>query len=81
MHPDLAGRTTAFFYYGQLEDAADEHSHGTHVAGIIAGDGVTGELDEDGYLYGLGVAPGSTSLLSAFSMAKELTRRLLLSKP
>jgi len=63
MHPDLLGRTPAFFYYGlpgQLEDAADEHSHGTHVAGIIAGNGATSEVDESGFLYGLGVAPGAS---------------------
>jgi hypothetical protein len=57
MHPDLAGRVDAFLFYGQLENAADEHSHGTHVTGIIAGNGATGETDENGYLYGLGVAP------------------------
>ena len=63
MHPDLLGRTPAFFFYGapgQLTDAADEHSHGTHVAGIIAGNGATGEVDENGNLYGLGVAPGAS---------------------
>ncbi|MGV3772195.1 MAG: S8 family serine peptidase [Verrucomicrobiales bacterium] len=57
MHPDLAGRVDAFFHYGNLEDASDEHSHGTHVTGIVAGDGSTGEMDEYGYLYGLGIAP------------------------
>ncbi|MEO6335434.1 MAG: S8 family serine peptidase, partial [Verrucomicrobiota bacterium] len=59
MHPDLAGRVDAFFHYGLLTDAADEHSHGTHVTGIIAGNAATGEVDENGYLYGLGVAPGA----------------------
>lgn len=59
MHPDLAGRVDAFFHYGNLEDASDEHSHGTHVTGIIAGDGAAGEVDENGYLYGLGIAPKS----------------------
>lgn len=58
MHPDLRGRVDAFFFYGNLTDASDEHSHGTHVAGIIAGNAATGERDENGYLYGLGVAPG-----------------------
>ncbi len=57
MHPDLFGRVDAFFYYGKLESAADEHSHGTHCAGIIAGDGTVGEVDEDGFYYGIGVAP------------------------
>src|SRR5206468_3378025 len=59
MHPDLLGRTPAFFYYGALTDAADEHGHGTHVAGIVAGNGATGETDDNGHLYGLGVAPGA----------------------
>ncbi len=59
MHPDLAGRVDAFFHYGTLTDAADEHSHGTHVTGIIAGNAATGETDDNGYRYGLGVAPGA----------------------
>src|SRR5262249_20922738 len=33
--------------------------HGTHVAGIIAGNAATGEVDDSGYLYGLGVASGA----------------------
>lgn len=57
IHPDLAGRIGPFFYYGSLTDASDEHGHGTHVAGIIAGNAATGETDEYGFLYGLGVAP------------------------
>jgi hypothetical protein len=57
MHPDIQGRVVALLPYGSLTNAADEHSHGTHVAGIIAGNGATGETDENGFLYGLGVAP------------------------
>ena len=60
MHPDIQGRVAALFFYGGLADAADEHSHGTHCAGIIAGNGATGEMDENGFLYGLGVAPGAS---------------------
>lgn len=60
MHPDLFGRTPAFFAYGGLPDASDEHGHGTHVTGIIAGNGALGTVDEQGYLYGLGVAPGAS---------------------
>lgn len=59
MHPDLLGHVDALFAYGGLPDAADDHSHGTHVAGIIAGYADTGATDENGYLYGLGVAPGA----------------------
>jgi subtilisin family serine protease len=60
MHPDLFGRTPAFFFYGALDSAADEHSHGTHCSGIIAGNGSLGEADDKGFLYGLGVAPGAS---------------------
>lgn len=59
MHPDLEGRVDAFFFYSDLLDASDEHGHGTHVSGIIAGNGATGETDEAGFLYGLGVAPNA----------------------
>ncbi|MFO1461842.1 MAG: S8 family serine peptidase [Verrucomicrobiota bacterium] len=59
MHPDLEGRVEALLAYDNLPDAADEHSHGTHCAGIVLGNGATGERDDNGYLYGLGVAPGA----------------------
>ena len=45
MHPDLFGRVDGFFFYGALTNAADEHSHGTHVAGIIGGNAAIGEAD------------------------------------
>ena len=59
MHADISDRVDALLFYGGLTDAADEHSHGTHCAGIIAGNATLREADERGFWYGLGVAPAS----------------------
>jgi len=59
MHPDLVDRVDNYFWYGSETDAHDGYGHGTHCAGIIAGSGVTGTTDGDGYLYGIGVAPNA----------------------
>jgi hypothetical protein len=58
MHLDLRGRVTGFQYYGSsLTDGSDGYGHGTHCAGIVAGNAGTGETDPDsGAFYGLGVA-------------------------
>jgi subtilisin family serine protease len=58
LHPDLRGRVTGFQYYGSsLTDGSDGYGHGTHCAGIVAGNAATGETDPDtGAFYGLGVA-------------------------
>ncbi|MDQ4064571.1 MAG: S8 family serine peptidase [Actinomycetota bacterium] len=63
-HPDLAGRVVKTIDYGTLpvsEASHDTGGHGTHVAGIVAGSPVNSGLtyeDPDGFLYGMGVAPG-----------------------
>lgn len=62
-HPDLNTRIIGGFNYpgcNQPDPGNDPNSggHGTHVAGILGGDATAGFTDGDGYLYGLGVAPG-----------------------
>ncbi len=57
MHPELDNRVVANLWYGYLTSGEDGYGHGTHVAGIVAGNGSLGTTDDDGYLWGLGIAP------------------------
>jgi len=67
MHLDLRGRVTGFKWYGAspdgtpLTDGSDGYGHGTHCAGIVAGNAATRETDPDfSQFYGLGVASGAS---------------------
>lgn len=69
-HPDLNTRIVAGRQYpgacagGGPGDDCSNGGHGTHVAGIIGGDGTFGSTDGDGFLYGVGVAPGANFFAS-----------------
>src|SRR5207253_9152558 len=57
MHPELDNRVVANWWYGSLTNGADGFGHGTHVSGIVAGNGSLGTGDSNGFLWGLGMAP------------------------
>lgn len=57
-HPDLVNRFLPC--NGDTCGGATSSGHGTHTAGIMAGDGASGTLDGFGFLRGLGVAPGAS---------------------
>jgi len=82
-HPDL--NVVSGTEYGGYSEAGEPGSdgapdlngngsgsgHGTHVAGIVAGTGASSTTDADGFLYGLGVAPGA-SLHAMDAIAEDL---------
>jgi subtilisin family serine protease len=62
-HPDLRGRLETILRYPGAP-GLDVSSHGTHVAGIIAGNGASQVRDENGFLLGCGIAPQAVLTVS-----------------
>ena len=58
-HPDLIGRFVSCVGVSCDNTGTAQHAHGSHTAGIMAADGSSGETDANGFLRGLGVAPGA----------------------
>lgn len=59
MHPDLRNRMAFFADVTGGAAPTDTNGHGTHVAGIASGNATTGDIDPQGFLLGLGIAPAS----------------------
>lgn len=64
-HPDLVARMTACTGDTCGDSATD--AHGTHTAAIMAGDGSSGVVDGNGFLRGLGMAPGARLVEQVYS--------------
>ncbi|GJM23954.1 MAG: hypothetical protein DHS20C16_03690 [Phycisphaerae bacterium] len=64
-HPDLVNRMLGCTGSTCGGSAVDDH--GTHTAGIMAGDGASGTLDSFGFLRGMGVAPGANLVEQVYS--------------
>ncbi|MBN1552671.1 S8 family serine peptidase [bacterium] len=62
-HPDCRGRLAAFIPYAGSPNF-DAYGHGTHIGGIIAGNGNSLSAYGDGYLSGMGLAPESLLVVS-----------------
>jgi hypothetical protein len=58
MHPDLFSRMSGCIGLS-CSGSTTASNHGTHTAGIMAGDGSSGVIDSFGFLRGLGMAPGA----------------------
>ena len=73
-HQDLDGREHGCIDYhhggaGCADGGVDQLGHGTHTAGIVAGNADFGGKDSAGYLYGLGVAPGARLFVQNYTGA------------
>ena len=64
-HPDLVNRILPCT--GSTCGGDAQSNHGTHTAGIMAGDGSSGIDDSRGFLRGLGMAPGAKLIEQAYA--------------
>lgn len=64
-HPDLVGRMLPCV--GDTCGGSAQDQHGTHTAAIMAGDGSSGVRDANGFLRGLGMAPGANLVEQVYS--------------
>jgi subtilisin family serine protease len=64
-HPDLVGRMLSCA--GDTCGGSQTDSHGTHTAGIMAADGSSGTTTANGFLRGLGMAPGANLVEQVYS--------------
>ncbi|MBG0785706.1 MAG: S8 family serine peptidase [Anaerolineaceae bacterium] len=63
-HPDLVNRILSCS--GSSCSGSITVDHGTHTAGIMAGDGSSGVMDAFGFLRGLGMAPGANLVVQYY---------------
>ena len=66
VHPDLINRLLSCS--GTSCNVDTESNHGTHTAGIVAGDATSGTTDAQGFLRGLGMAPGASLIDQLYSL-------------
>jgi hypothetical protein len=64
-HPDLVNRMVSCA--GSTCGGSETDSHGTHTAGIMAADGSSGTMTANGFLRGLGMAPGANLVEQLYS--------------
>ena len=74
-HPDLVNRMLPCS--GSTCGGLTTSDHGTHTAGIMAGDGSSGVPDAFGFLRGLGMAPGANLIEQVYSPTYTQTNGML----
>ena len=74
-HPDLSNRMVPCS--GSSCGGADHSPHGTHTAGIMAGDASSGSMDTYGFLLGLGMAPEANLVEQMYSKVLSDPDRML----